>query len=84
MNDLEIMIRKMNHNNIERGLILRNEKANDTYNTGFVTALYREEAKGMSSFYMMQSNLYHLNILQNLPNKLYKTLVPLPTFYRHL
>ena len=61
MNDLEIMIRKMNHNNIERGLILRNEKANDTYNTGFVTALYREEAKGMSSFYMMQSNLYHLN-----------------------
>ena len=46
MNDLEIMIRKMNHNRIERGLILRNEKANDTYNTDFITALYCEEGKG--------------------------------------
>ena len=46
MNDLEIMTRKMNHNRTERGMILRNEKANDTYNTDFIDALYCEEGKG--------------------------------------
>ena len=37
MDDLEIMVRKMNHGRIERGLILRNEKANDNYTTDFIT-----------------------------------------------
>ena len=36
--DLEIMAHKMDHGNIFRGLILRNEKASDNYNTDF---LYR-------------------------------------------
>ena len=38
MRDLEIMQNKMNQGKIERGLILRNEKANDNYTTDF---LYR-------------------------------------------
>ena len=46
MDDLEIVVRKMNHHRIERGMILRNEKANDTYNTDFLNALYCEEGKG--------------------------------------
>ena len=37
MDDLEIMIRKMNHGRIEHGLILRNEKANENYTTDFIT-----------------------------------------------
>ena len=37
MDDLEIMVRKMNHGRIERGLILRNEKANENYTTDFIT-----------------------------------------------
>ena len=38
MRDLEIMQNKMNQGKIERGLILRNEKANENYTTDF---LYR-------------------------------------------
>ena len=37
MDDLEIMTRKMNHGRIERGLLLRNEKANENYTTDFIT-----------------------------------------------
>ena len=51
MDDLEIVVRKMNHHRIERGMILRNEKANDTYNTDFLNALYCEEGKGKSNNY---------------------------------
>ena len=51
MDDLEIVVRKMNHHRIERGMILRNEKANDTYNTDFLNALYCEEGKGKSKHY---------------------------------
>ncbi|KAI5640570.1 phosphofructokinase domain-containing protein [Phthorimaea operculella] len=32
---------------IQRGLILRNEKANDNYNTEFIYRLYSEEGKGL-------------------------------------
>ncbi|XP_052758115.1 ATP-dependent 6-phosphofructokinase isoform X1 [Galleria mellonella] len=32
---------------IQRGLILRNEKANDNYNTDFIYRLYAEEGKGL-------------------------------------
>ncbi|CAH2102526.1 unnamed protein product [Euphydryas editha] len=32
---------------IQRGLILRNEKANDNYNTDFIYRLYSEEGKGL-------------------------------------
>ena len=35
--DLQIMTQKMNNGKIERGLILRNEKANDNYDTDFIT-----------------------------------------------
>jgi len=49
MDDLEIMTRKMNHGRIERGLVLRNEKANENYDTDFITKLYKEEGKGMFS-----------------------------------
>ena len=48
MDDLEIVVRKMNHHRIERGMILRNEKANEAYNTEFINALYCEEGKGNS------------------------------------
>ena len=58
MDDLEIMTRKMNHNRIERGLILRNEKANDTYNTGFINALYCEEGKGNLLFWCTSTTLF--------------------------
>lgn len=37
MEDLEIMSNKMTEGKIERGLILRNEKANDNYTTDFIT-----------------------------------------------
>ena len=37
MDDLDIMVSKMNRGKIERGLILRNEKANENYTTDFVT-----------------------------------------------
>ena len=37
MDDLEIMTRKMNHGRIERGLVLRNEKANENYTTDFIS-----------------------------------------------
>lgn len=32
---------------IQRGLILRNEKANENYNTDFIYRLYSEEGKGL-------------------------------------
>lgn len=34
---------------VQRGLILRNEKANDNYNTDFIYRLYSEEGKGIFS-----------------------------------
>lgn len=34
---------------VQRGLILRNEKANDNYNTDFIHRLYSEEGKGLFS-----------------------------------
>lgn len=34
---------------VQRGLILRNEKANDNYNTEFIYRLYSEEGKGLFS-----------------------------------
>ena len=37
MEDLEIMSNKMTEGKIERGLILRNEKANENYTTDFIT-----------------------------------------------
>jgi len=34
---------------VQRGLILRNEKANNNYNTDFIYRLYSEEGKGLFS-----------------------------------
>lgn len=34
---------------VQRGLILRNEKANENYNTDFIHRLYSEEGKGLFS-----------------------------------
>lgn len=34
---------------VQRGLILRNEKASDNYNTEFMYRLYSEEGKGLFS-----------------------------------
>jgi len=34
---------------VQRGLILRNEKANDNYSTDFIYRLYSEEGKGLFS-----------------------------------
>ena len=50
MEDLEIVIRKMNHQHIERGMILRNERASEKYDTNFIRALYSEEGKGKILF----------------------------------
>jgi len=46
MKDLDIMAFKMDHGNIYRGLILRNENANSNYDTDFLYRLYSEEGKG--------------------------------------
>ncbi|XP_053620688.1 ATP-dependent 6-phosphofructokinase isoform X1 [Plodia interpunctella] len=43
---------------IQRGLILRNEKANDNYNTDFIYRLYSEEGKGL--FTARQNVLGHM------------------------
>ena len=53
MEDLEIVIRKMNHLQIERGMILRNEKANEKYDTNFIRALYSEEGKGILLLFLI-------------------------------
>jgi len=58
MKDLEIMAHKMDHGNIFRGLILRNEKASDNYNTDFLYRLYSEEGKG--KFTVRQNILGHM------------------------
>lgn len=34
---------------VQRGLVLRNENANDNYTTEFITKLYAEEGKGIFS-----------------------------------
>jgi len=46
MRDLEIMAHKMDHGQIFRGLILRNEKSSENYDTDFLYRLYSEEGKG--------------------------------------
>ncbi|GFG34551.1 hypothetical protein Cfor_11544, partial [Coptotermes formosanus] len=46
--DLYHMAAKMGEG-VQRGLILRNEKANDNYNTDFIYRLYTEEGKGQFS-----------------------------------
>ena len=53
MEDLEIVIRKMNHQHIERGMILRNERASEKYDTNFIRALYSEEGKGKILFLIL-------------------------------
>ena len=58
MEDLEIMSNKMTEGKIERGLILRNEKANDNYTTDFITKLYMEEGKDI--FTTRQNVLGHM------------------------
>eukprot|EP00093_Oithona_nana_P011499 11499.XXX_630020_632552_1 [CDS] Oithona nana genome sequencing. len=58
MEDLEIMSNKMTEGKIERGLILRNEKANDNYTTDFITKLYMEEGKTI--FTTRQNVLGHM------------------------
>jgi 6-phosphofructokinase 1 len=36
MEDLEVMANKIKEGKVERGLILRNEKANENYTTDFI------------------------------------------------
>jgi len=45
MKDLEVMSHKMEKGQVFRGLILRNEKANDNYTTDFIHRLWSEEGK---------------------------------------
>jgi len=49
---------KMKKGNIYRGLILRNEKANENYDTDFLYRLYAEEGKGR--FTVRQNILGHM------------------------
>lgn len=46
--DVYHMATKMSEG-VQRGLILRNEKASDNYNTEFIYRLYSEEGKGLFS-----------------------------------
>jgi len=58
MRDLDIMAYKMDKGNIFRGLILRNEKASENYNTDFLYRLYSEEGK--NKFTVRQNILGHM------------------------
>ena len=49
MEDLERLSFKMQHSMVQRGLILRNEKANEHYTTDFLHRLYKEEGKDVFS-----------------------------------
>ncbi len=49
LDDMNIMANKIKEGKVERGLILRNEKANEHYTTDFITALYSEEGKKIFS-----------------------------------
>jgi len=49
MKDLDIMKSKMEKGKIERGLIMRNERACENYTTDFIFHLYQEEGKGVFS-----------------------------------
>ena len=39
--DLDVMINKIKDGKVERGLVLRNEKANENYTTDFITRLVK-------------------------------------------
>jgi len=58
MRDLDIMAYKMDHGNIFRGLILRNENASQNYSTDFLYRLYSEEGK--NKFTARQNILGHM------------------------
>jgi len=58
MRDLDILAFKMDHGNIFRGLILRNEYANKNYDTDFIYRLYNEE--GRDKFTVRQNILGHM------------------------
>lgn len=47
--DVEHMKSKMAMEGVERGLVLRNEKANENYTTDFIYKLFSEEGKGVFS-----------------------------------
>lgn len=56
---------------IQRGLILRNEKANENYNTDFIYRLYSEEGKGLFTARMnvlgkYENNFFFSMIVANL------------------
>jgi len=56
--DLDAMVSKVDQGLITRGLILINEKANENYNTDFLTRLYSEE--GAEKFSVRQNVLGHM------------------------
>merc|ERR1711935_1236095 len=58
MEDLEVMANKIKEGKVERGLILRNEKANENYTTDFIFRLYSEEGK--DRFTVRQNILGHM------------------------
>lgn len=48
IDDVDHMRKKM-EGHLKRGLLLRNEMANDHYSTEFITKLFQEEGKGVFS-----------------------------------
>merc|ERR1739848_860574 len=58
MDDLEVMANKIKEGKVERGLILRNKKANENYTTDFIFRLYSEEGK--DKFTVRQNVLGHM------------------------
>lgn len=48
IDDVDHLRRKM-EGHLKRGLLLRNERANDHYSTEFITKLLQEEGKGIFS-----------------------------------
>merc|ERR1719228_1167350 len=72
--DLEVMTHKMDKGQVFRGLILRNEKANENYTTDFLYRLWSEEGKNKFSARMnilghMQQGGYPSPFDRNLATK---------------
>jgi len=59
--DVIAMAAKMSEG-IERGLIIRNENANENYNTDFMYRLFSEEGKGLFSCRKNILGMHHLYI----------------------
>jgi len=58
MEDLDVMANKIAEGKVQRGLVLRNENANENYTTDFIYRLYAEEGK--DKFTVRQNVLGHM------------------------